>query len=470
MGKQLHILDNIKNPLKTAYWVLGITFIVFCGLALIVFKGQKELSLYTDFSNKYSFFAVRMEEFMSNLKDSEISSTGFIEYQDSSYWYTYKNSLVKNDSLLSVISFYQAKEALAASDFQKIKELSQNVLALESQKLNINVTDNSALSKAIKQNFESLSKIVSDLKAYQLKKITHYRYFQEESIRKQPLYLLLIIFTALSIFIVSALFILFLIKKIIRSQQSLAYKIAEIQSINQELDQYTFTLTHHLQEPIRKVRLFLNRFESKEKANNYVNKDIHLLSRAKESAEQAQTYLNEFINYSQLLRQDELHLEKVSLNGILDNILKEYVEEIVLYNAQIHVDNLPTIWGEPHQVHLLWSHLLDNALKYRNPHKRPIISIKYHRESSQNVRFSIRDNGLGFDIIHKDKIFEVFQRLPYTTQPKGLGLGLAICHRIVKAHKGYITVESQEGQGSVFNIYFPITILGEKQKVNSKVE
>lgn len=446
-----------KKPLLRAYATIGVTFAILCVLAVIVYRGQSELATYTEAANKYANFAVRMEEFISTLKDSETGMRGFLLTKDSIFLTPYHYAKQRTDSILTIVATYQKDDVIDKNQIQQLRTLSNEILDIQKESVKYGNDSNLRLGKI---RMDELRKIVNELKVTRFNRFKEYRQFQDESIKKVPFYLLIIIVAALTIFLISGFVVLRLIKNLIKSQNKLAAKIEEAQRFNRELDQYSFTLTHHLQEPLRKTRMFISRFQVKNKSLfTEGGGDISFLNKAEESAKQAQVYLDEFLNYSQITHQKEIVREKIDLNKLIDAVLKEHNEAIQKCGAEIRIDALPTIWGDMKQMHTLWWHLVDNALKYRNPAQQLKINIEYLKSTQNNVRLSISDNGNGFDMAHKEKVFEIFQRLKNDTEIVGLGLGLAICNRIIERHNGTMSVGSELGQGSNFNIYLPLSIL-----------
>jgi light-regulated signal transduction histidine kinase (bacteriophytochrome) len=307
-----------------------------------------------------------------------------------------------------------------------------------------------------------MTAIIAHLKEHKLHQLNQFRRFQNEAIQEAPRFLLTIIVVALLIFAVAAFVIIKFIRSLVKIQLDLAYKIEEAEKANKELDLYAFTLTHHLQEPLRKVRLFISRFETKNKI--FLTEGGHqdekiFLDKALESAELAQKYLDEFLDFSRLLHHDKIEKTAVNLNIIIEKVLKEYQTIIQEKNANITVDNMPIIMSGETQMHALWSHLIDNALKFSDPEKLPMIKIENIKNENKMIHLRISDNGIGFDMTHSEKIFDIFQRLHKSRLNKGMGIGLAVCKRVVEAHKGNITVKSEPNQGTIFDVYFPASVM-----------
>ena len=114
---------------------------------------------------------------------------------------------------------------------------------------------------------------------------------------------------------------------------------------------------------------------------------------------------------------------------------------------------MPTIHADGTQLTQLFQNLIGNALKFRGE-ALPRIRIDVCREDSV-WHFSVRDNGIGIDAKHQERIFLIFQRLHSRQQYPGTGIGLAICKRIVDRHGGRIWVESEPGQGTTFHFTIP---------------
>jgi signal transduction histidine kinase len=128
---------------------------------------------------------------------------------------------------------------------------------------------------------------------------------------------------------------------------------------------------------------------------------------------------------------------------------------------------LPVIEAVPPELKQLFNNLIGNALKFRRKDAQPVIDISFttlsHKEKSDLLlpfnrvfyEIKIQDNGIGFESVYAEKIFEIFQRLHGKTEYAGSGIGLAICKKIVDNHDGIIYAKSQPGQGSVFSVILP---------------
>ena len=150
---------------------------------------------------------------------------------------------------------------------------------------------------------------------------------------------------------------------------------------------------------------------------------------------------------------------KISVEKALSN-LEIMIEE---KNARVEVRDLPTIRTDPVQMIQLFQNLIANALKFHQQDKAPHVKV-YMRLKNENgaCEICVEDNGLGFEEEYLDKIFLPFQRLHGRSSIyDGMGMGLAICKKIVERHGGEITAKSELGKGTTFIVSFP----GEKNQI-----
>jgi light-regulated signal transduction histidine kinase (bacteriophytochrome) len=161
--------------------------------------------------------------------------------------------------------------------------------------------------------------------------------------------------------------------------------------------------------------------------------------------------IKDLLVYSRVVHPDQEREQPADLNRSLGealSVLKVRVEES---GAIVVPDSLPVVSGEERQFALVFQNLLANAVKYAQKGVRPLIAITAE-PSGENWLIRVRDNGIGLDPAHAERIFGLFKRLHKDEYP-GTGLGLAICKRIVERYKGCIWAESEgEGKGATFTM------------------
>ena len=122
---------------------------------------------------------------------------------------------------------------------------------------------------------------------------------------------------------------------------------------------------------------------------------------------------------------------------------------------KLKTGELKKSYGDPALIRQVWNNLISNAIKYSSKKRNPEISIGC-RVSGKNIRYYIKDNGVGFDMTYKNKLFGVFQRLHSEKEFEGNGVGLAIVQRIIKRHGGDTWAEGETGKGATFYFSLPV--------------
>ncbi len=150
-----------------------------------------------------------------------------------------------------------------------------------------------------------------------------------------------------------------------------------------------------------------------------------------------------------------MSVHKIDMNSLLTNIIRALSFQIEEADAQVVVDTLPDCYGDADLLDQLFTNIIGNALKYRNIDRRLVVTMTA-QTAYNNVVYRIHDTGVGIAQRHLDKIWDVFYQVDSQSPKAGHGIGLSIVKRIVDKHKGKISVESEEGQGSAFSIELPV--------------
>ena len=236
-----------------------------------------------------------------------------------------------------------------------------------------------------------------------------------------------------------------------RAQEQLRQASANLERSNTELQQFVYVASHDLFEPMRMVLSYLDLLSDHNKGK--LDKDSQeFIGFAVDGAERMQALINDLLAYSRLeLRNrsfDVLSTEN-ALGAAVAN-LKVAIQES---GAKITHDPLPKVCGDAVQLTQVFQNLISNAIKFRGA-TEPRIHVGAAQRDGE-WRFSVRDNGIGIDQKHFERIFIIFQRLHTRHEYPGTGMGLAICKKIVERHGGRISLESAPGKGSTFFFTLP---------------
>lgn len=251
--------------------------------------------------------------------------------------------------------------------------------------------------------------------------------------------------------------------KIAERTKELVLKNEELELKNHELQQFSWVVSHDLNEPIRKIQIFIKIIKdlyltADEKAVDYVDRTI-------KSAERMQTLITDLLAYSRLSAQ--VKPEATDLNVVLQEVLSDFDYLIERKKAIVKTTELPTIDSIPSQLRQVFQNLIGNAIKFSGTSQTPLIEItseliaekSFDSPTSPEGRFcriKVKDNGIGFDEIYLDRIFIIFQSLNDRQSYEGTGIGLAIAKKIIEKHNGLITAKSKVGEGATFIMVLPL--------------
>ncbi|WP_306029877.1 ATP-binding protein [Stappia sp. MMSF_3263] len=234
----------------------------------------------------------------------------------------------------------------------------------------------------------------------------------------------------------------------------LAHANAELLSANERLTQFNNLASHDLKEPVRKITVFSDLL-----LEGVANSDSETIDYAanvmRASAGRAKTLISNLLNYS-AASDRELSNEPVRLSVLIDRVRDSLSERVREGEAEIVLsEGDAELLGDPVFLEQLFQNLVGNAIKFRDPERRPRIEILAERdENGTPTSVVVRDNGIGFDMAHKAQVFEPFRRLHPRDRYAGTGMGLAICSAIARRHGWDLDATSVPGEGSTFRIDF----------------
>ena len=226
----------------------------------------------------------------------------------------------------------------------------------------------------------------------------------------------------------------------------------ELRRANADLEQFAYSASHDLREPLRQVAIYSQLLEKKY-ADKLDGKGLQFLEYCVEGAHRLEMLISDLLAYSQATRTAEVSTEPVDISQVIDTVKKNLSTSIEETAADISTDSLPVVYANSVPLLHLFQNLISNALKYRSK-ERPRIEIAASQEGDY-WRFSVKDNGIGIRKEFQSQIFGIFKRLHNRTEYPGTGIGLAICQKIVNQYEGRIWVESEPGLGSTFFFTLP---------------
>ena len=255
------------------------------------------------------------------------------------------------------------------------------------------------------------------------------------------------------------------VSKQMADQNQLKEQNIELISRNTELDSFNRVVSHDLQEPLRKIQMFISRISDLEE-DSLSERSTTYFNKIETAATRMRRLIDNLLAFSRIDSKD-YDFETVNLNDVFYDVLDTFSESISHLDAEIKVDTLPTINAIPFLMEQLFTNLIGNALKYRSKNRVTKVVVESSKIHSKQIPqefikthayyhiIKVMDNGIGFNQNEVEKIFQLFQRLHGKGEYSGTGLGLAICQKIVLKHHGHIYATSIPDKGSIFTIYLP---------------
>jgi len=253
-------------------------------------------------------------------------------------------------------------------------------------------------------------------------------------------------------------------EKIEQLENQLIQNASDLEQCQKENEEFIYIASHDLKAPLRKISTFANRLS--EKAGNSLNEEgSSYLHRILSNVAQMQSLIDDLSALADIEKDAEFI--NCDLGKLINEVLLKLEEKTTLKKAEIIVEPLPQIDGNPAQLKEVFYQLIENSMLFQPEGQAAEIKISsrslYTKEKTEfslpadkeffKIEFS--DNGIGFENEHASTIFKAFKRLHGKSTYPGNGLGLAICKKIISMHKGIIYAESKEHEGSVFTLILP---------------
>lgn len=228
----------------------------------------------------------------------------------------------------------------------------------------------------------------------------------------------------------------------------------ELQIVNQELESFSYSVSHDLRAPLRSINGFSDILKE-DYEDQLDDEGKRLIGIIKDSAVNMGQLIDDILNFSRLGRRP-LEKERIDMYSLFTELIESQVEQFgVSSKIEIAIEKIPSIKGDIVMLKQALVNLIGNAIKYSDRNEKIKIEVGSTSKEDQVIYF-IKDNGSGFDSSkYQDKIFGVFQRLHTKKEFEGTGVGLAIVKRIIEKHKGDVWAESQPTKGATFFFSLP---------------
>ena len=234
-------------------------------------------------------------------------------------------------------------------------------------------------------------------------------------------------------------------------EQTVQERTSQLEEANRELESYSYSISHDLRQPLNAIGGFAELLRE-EVAGELSPTARDFVAEIEGNSTRMQHMIESLLELSRAGR-SALSKSAVDSRQVVDSVLRDLAANGRI-QAEVNVGELPPAAGDPVLLRQVWVNLIGNALKYSGRSSAPRVEIGGERREGM-VEYSVRDNGVGFDMQHAERLFGAFQRLPSSAGFTGSGIGLAIVERIVRRHGGSIRAEAMPGKGATFRFTLP---------------
>jgi light-regulated signal transduction histidine kinase (bacteriophytochrome) len=236
-----------------------------------------------------------------------------------------------------------------------------------------------------------------------------------------------------------------------RIEEELRRNNQALKAANEDLEQFAYSMSHDLREPLRAVHSF-SELLHQQYAGKLDGEADQMLRYCLEGAQRMNALINDLLAYMQATSAEE-RIETIPADSAIEASLLNLKSAVDESRAQITWDTMPVVRMARVHAHQIFQNLIGNALKYRGG-ATPVVHVGARRAGPDWI-FSVQDNGIGIKPQYQSQVFGVFKRLYSGAGPAGTGIGLALCKKLVERYGGKIWVESEPGKGSTFFFTVP---------------
>jgi two-component system, sensor histidine kinase and response regulator len=233
--------------------------------------------------------------------------------------------------------------------------------------------------------------------------------------------------------------------------QDLKKKNEDLENMNQELEAFSYSVSHDLRSPLRSINGYASIL--KEEFEDHLDEDaLQLLNKIIGSALKMSDLIDSLLSLSRLGRK-QVAVRNVKMNSLIQKVMNDFDKIPNRENIEIVIKDIPDAKGDLELIKQIYVNLISNAIKYSSKKENPRVELGA-MEKEEGLVYYVKDNGAGFNMDYKDKLFGVFQRLHGAKEFHGIGIGLAIVKRIVNRHGGDIWAQGKVDAGATF--YFTL--------------
>jgi light-regulated signal transduction histidine kinase (bacteriophytochrome) len=235
-------------------------------------------------------------------------------------------------------------------------------------------------------------------------------------------------------------------------EQRVIQRTEQLEAANKELEAFSYSVSHDLRAPLRTIHAY-SKILLEEYDNKLDEEGKRLCGIISSGANQMGKLIDDLLSFSRIGR-SSLNPSLLDMKSLAGSVFREIAGEKGKERTNLKIGKLHKVYGDPNVIRLVWNNLISNAIKYSSKKEISEISIG-SSVLGDMIIYHIKDNGVGFEMLYKHKLFGVFQRLHSEKDFEGNGVGLAIVKQIINMHGGKVWAEGEVDKGATFYFSMP---------------
>jgi signal transduction histidine kinase len=226
----------------------------------------------------------------------------------------------------------------------------------------------------------------------------------------------------------------------------------QLQGVHEDLESFAYSVSHDLRAPLQAIDGFLG-IILEEYGPQLDAEGQRMMKVVRDNANEINELIDSILEYSRAGRLQQEHVD-IDMQRLVDEVWRD-LQTDVRFSGEFVCRELPSTHGDPQALRLVWKALLSNAVKFSAGAASPLIEV-FAESEPRVTRYSVRDNGVGFSMDYRGKLFRLFQRLHGKADFAGRGVELAIVKRFIEKHGGSVDAQGELDKGAVFSFSLPL--------------
>lgn len=443
---------------RNILWGLIVSIVIILGLGILSYWYFLSLSAATQWTNHARRVLQNVEEVRSTLIVLENTQRGFSLTGDETFMRSFESNVELLHTLLEELDSLTRDNEIQQGFIRELRPQVQTQLdfthsVIDVRRISFDSAVNMVRTLRGVKNMSGIGQKLNDIKAEEQGLLLARSLNVQTGFFRFVMTFIGLIFVTLLVLIG----LLWLINSNMRSraiaEQRLRDAELETKKINQDLESFSYSVSHDLRAPLRSINGYAQILieDYAEKLDGEGNRLLNIIiSNAKRMGQ----LIDDLLEFSRLGRQ-EIRRAPLNMEDQIRGIVNELLERETGRPIEIDIKPLGSALCDANMMRQVWINLIGNSIKYSR--NKPVARIEVGRiEEANEVVFFVKDNGAGFDMAYMDKLFGVFQRLHKANEFEGTGVGLALVKRIIDRHKGRIWADAKVGQGATFYFSLPV--------------